>query len=125
MQNVVGEIVALAKGTSLKIAGSTPATTHDATHLGRMLFHLNHLALHAAYGEPIPAGCGSFFFAPALLDRSRVVRLKAMQCLRYQCSEGDVPDSKLFAELNAFVGLSAEAIVREIPAYKATPWAGR
>jgi hypothetical protein len=48
--------------------------------------------------------------------------LKALVCLRYQCSEGDIPNSDLWRELDSFIGRIALNLVSRHPAWEASLW---
>lgn len=48
--------------------------------------------------------------------------VKALQCLAYQCSEGDVTETPLFRELTAAAGTVALEVVRRQPAYSQAEW---
>ena len=51
------------------------------------------------------------------------VQLKAIGCLLYQASEGDVPrESLLFQDLERLEKQIAHNIISEMPAYKNAPW---
>jgi hypothetical protein len=50
--------------------------------------------------------------------------LKAMHCLHYQCSEGNVPEMALYKELEAAIGRLADDIATDAPEYDAAPWDG-
>ena len=54
--------------------------------------------------------------------RPPVERLKAIRCLIYQCSEGKVPDSKLYKELEVMSGRLANVIVQNTHEYDGAPW---
>lgn len=48
--------------------------------------------------------------------------LKAAGCLRYQCSEGDVPETPLFKALDDFIGALAYHVVCGLPEYDQAEW---
>lgn len=48
--------------------------------------------------------------------------LSSMRCLRYQCNEGDVPETKLYKMLDELIELWMYYIIDEIPEYKKTKW---
>jgi len=48
---------------------------------------------------------------------------KSATCLRYQCSEGDVPETDLFKKLDEACNIMAAAIVSSLPEYEAADWA--
>ena len=45
-----------------------------------------------------------------------------MSCLLYQCSEGKVPNRRLYDELNRAAGELAQAIVQDLPEYEKASW---
>jgi hypothetical protein len=53
---------------------------------------------------------------------TRVAAYKALRCLIYQCSEGDVTESDTFKELEVVAGEVAHAIVSALPAYETAAW---
>lgn len=56
-------------------------------------------------------------------DAPSLVQLyKHLRCLLYQCSEGYVPDTDLYKELNAYADRLAVAITETLPAYNAAKW---
>jgi hypothetical protein len=48
--------------------------------------------------------------------------VKNINCLVYQCSEGDVDETPLFDALDAFGDLMAQAYIQYDDLYKAAPW---
>ena len=99
-------------------------TEPDLSRLGTAFFEMNDDALSARYddkpsgetfkvkpmnsfGHTIAAGCS---------------RLKALQCLHYQCSEGHVPETELYQGLEKVIGDLATAIVDELPEYTQATW---
>ena len=59
----------------------------------------------------------TYDFPPALIQA-----VKSMQCLLYQCSEGDVPDMPLYKALSAIIDSTAMLIVTSSPEYKIADW---
>jgi hypothetical protein len=53
---------------------------------------------------------------------SKIQALKSMQCLRYQCSEGDVPESKLYKFLDEIITDWMSYIIGEMPEYEQAVW---
>ena len=49
---------------------------------------------------------------------------KSLQCYLYQCSEGDVPDSEFFKEVDKFQGQLANKIITKLPEYEGMIWGG-
>ncbi len=96
------------------------STLSQGTILGRKLYAMNHRALRQRYGESGSTRhekrdtAGYVYSDPRVAP---VVCLKAMHCLSYQCSEGNVPDSKLYKDLERQKGRLADSIVSATPAY--------
>jgi hypothetical protein len=102
------------------LAVPTDAQKEAGTKIGRQLFLLNRRTLRARYdctAESLPDfGFGKW------ADASPVEQFKAMCCLLYQCSEGKVPDSQLYGELNRAAGELAQRIVQDLPEYEQASW---
>lgn len=100
--------------------GLDTAAANAATEIGRRLYSLNIEAVYQRYPDtqdnpdampgPIRDGRSEAlrlrdtYKAPALsrspfcAPETMVAGVKAMQCLAYQCAEGDVPERPLFKE---------------------------
>jgi hypothetical protein len=48
--------------------------------------------------------------------------LKDMKCLRYQCSEGNVPDTRLYKFLEELIEAYMSYIIEELPQYNNASW---
>lgn len=48
--------------------------------------------------------------------------LKSMECLHYQCSEGNVPETKLYKFLSELIELWKNYIIEELPEYEKAQW---
>jgi hypothetical protein len=111
----------------------------DPTETGRLLYAMNVEAVTQRYPDcrenpenlPGPARGAALlpvsYQAPRRLGRpighaEKVKAYKAISSLLYQCSEGNVPESPLFAELQRAAGDIAGDIVRRLPEYDAAPW---
>jgi len=91
--------------------------------LARAMFQLNCDGVNARYGQgeaekfrPL-----NFTYKPEC-DTLRVQVLKSLQCWKYQCSEGEVPKTKLyqfFVEVEHHLALE---IVMDLPAYDKAVW---
>jgi len=87
--------------------------------IGAKLYALNHEAVAQRYDEG--ESSTPYRWQPAGYQ-NRVRWYKAIQCLRYQCAEGDAPETPLYAELTALERIVASYIIDELPAYKEAPW---
>lgn len=122
-----------------QFAGISTDSPGAAIEIGRRLFTLNIEAVMQRYPDcqndpshlPGEAGCQHYpqiYLAPALrtgpCGRALLVdSFEAMCCLRYQCSEGDVPEgASLYRELNGAIGAVACEIVQGLPEYEAAGW---
>jgi len=103
------------------LAAPTDEQKDAGTKIGRKLFLLNRRALRARYG------CGDHLRLPEFVferwaDATPVQQFKAMSCLLYQCHEGNVHESRLYAELNHAAGELAQRIVQDLPEYDKASW---
>src|SRR3990167_7877135 len=64
---------------------------------GQQLWQMNCDAVNQRYSGHVPQEPAYYRYLPKQF--SRVVALKGLQCLIYQCSEGDVPKRALYKEL--------------------------
>ena len=93
----------------------------DCKRLAFDLHRLNCLAVDARYSETNEAN-----YSPRIAPgnaRSLIATYKSCQCLRYQCSEGDVPKMPLYQALEDFKSWLAEEITESLPEYQAARWA--
>src|SRR6185295_5214131 len=90
---------------------------------GQRLMMLNRLALEARYPERYPEmkttdpEIRAYRHSPQAPNP--FLFLVALECLRYQCSEGDVPKTTLFVEIERAVNHWRGVILSAIPEYKA------
>jgi len=121
------------------VRGFEIQSSGNCTRLGRDLFKLNIEAVRQRYGDPVdemlPDGwtpSDYVYVEPPAVPGvpSDVDSLKAMHCLIYQCSEGDVPEQSLYRIL---VELSQAlerrvldhhkiADIHDLPAYQRAAW---
>ena len=91
--------------------------------LAQAMFQLNCDGVNARYGEgkaeqfrPL-----NFTYKPEVYH-SLVQVLKSLQCWKYQCSEGDVPQTKLYRFFEEIENHLALQIVMGLPEYKKAVW---
>lgn len=86
--------------------------------MGKELFAMNQRAVQARYGkrddgyDAVP----DYRYQSQLPDR--VSMFKALECLLYQCSEGDVPEEKLYIRVSEKRDELAREIVRHSKEYE-------
>ena len=95
------------------------------TTIGRKLFAMNYEALRQLYGDERNVWDGQNYKAtvkPPTKLADWVAGFKAIECLGYQCDEGNVPETDLFKALEAAEGKIATKIVSMLPEYERAPW---
>jgi hypothetical protein len=110
-----------------------------ASEIGRKLYAMNVAAVQERYPDTIerpehtPGPCddqGIFDFAnvidfayrPTDARCNRMQAYTSIQCLLYQCSEGEIDKSPLYAELESVLNRIACNIVDSLPEYDAAKW---
>lgn len=69
---------------------------------------------------PGPSPLLPYAFTPLLVGA--VPALKSLNCLLYQCSEGDVPETPLYRALDTLSDQWAQEIVSRLPEYAEARW---
>lgn len=89
--------------------------------VGQKLFEMNARAVSQRYGEkPEDVKFQIVHDDPT----SKMSAVKALHCLRYQCSEGDVPKDPLFKKISRAIEILSEDIVCNMPEWNNVPWDG-
>lgn len=91
----------------------------DLQKLATALYELNHRAVDARYNEHNPR---EFYRFQYITGIEPAFGIKQIQCLLYQCSEGDVPETGLFRALEKIAGEMCFSIVSRSSAYERAPW---
>jgi len=82
------------------------------------LFEMNCEALRQRYGDTeFPLFNYQLAHAPSLIEA-----YKSLQCFLYQCSEGNVPETKLFKFMEEFSHGLAKDIISNLPEYEEAEW---
>lgn len=89
------------------------------SELGTDLLGLNYRATNARYNEENGLQQLHIYKFEHV---SQLQALKSLQCLKYQCSEGDVPESVLFKFLEDCEHAIMSSIIRAMPEYENTQW---
>ena len=90
--------------------------------LANAMFDLNVYAVKERYGEaegegfPLPAFI--YVFTPA----TQIEVIKALECWRYQCTEGDIPESHLYKAMAQTHCLLCADYIHQLDEYEAAPW---
>jgi len=88
--------------------------------IGNKLYDLNAKAVAQRYDEKPD----SFKFKKEETPVNKISAVKALHCLRYQCSEGDVPKDPLFKKISRAIEILSEDIVCNLPEWNEEPWDG-
>ena len=106
---------------------TAPEDPRDALDdLGRQILALNLEALRARYGgneEDDAETAAGYTFSARPESPGYVV--KQLDCLTYQCAEGDVPSHPLYVALEAMRRALVDRVLNDLPAYVAAPWGAR
>ena len=99
-------------------------TEADFDKLAIQLFKMNQDAIRQRYNEPENSDYSAI---PEYVDWNtgtinKYQCLKSMQCLRYQCPEGDVPKTKLFKFLEDLISAWMDYIISGLPEYDNASW---
>lgn len=102
----------------------------NQSNLGLAMYNLNIHAVAQRYpGDTIQTLPGTYengVLAPYQFDRldgvTSIGAYKAIQCLLYQMSEGNVPESALYKALKSIKGKVAAHIVESLPEYEKAVW---
>jgi hypothetical protein len=90
----------------------------NAQRFGQALLNMNIEAVDQRYKEM--SDRETYHYNPRLEDL--VVVYKAMECLIYQCSEGDVPESVLYQALERIKNELGSRIISGLPEYEEAVW---
>jgi len=87
-------------------------------HLGQQLLNLNTKAVDRRYNERNPVEL--YQYHPEFAGKVQVY--KSLRCLLYQCSEGNIPETKLFQDLDRYAYRMARVIIGDLPEYEKAAW---
>lgn len=89
--------------------------------IGQALHKMNCEAVKARYGSYKDMISEEYKSEPDF-NASMVQIYKDIQCLSYQCAEGDIPESKLYKWLETLENTVAYNIIQELPEYENASW---
>jgi len=96
----------------------------DFNKLAIELFKMNRDAVQQRYNEREDS---EFIAIPEFLNwdngtTNKYQCLKSLKCLSYQCSEGNVPETKLYKFLQEIINCWMDFIINGIPEYDNASW---
>lgn len=85
---------------------------------------LNIQALQERYGDSKEMYKDSKYIEKinVIFDMDKIQLVKALQCLHYQCSEGNVPETKGYKELENVIREVVMSIIYSMPEYDQAEW---
>ena len=107
----------------LNEAGYPLDTKEQQTRLAVRMFVLNKMGVESRYGRGQAKEFRPLDFKyRATMPPTAIQAHKALSCFLYQCSEGNVPETKLFKALEHVKAAIANSIVSNLPAYENAKW---
>lgn len=88
---------------------------------GQKLLDMNITAVNVRYPET-PSKCQRYRFSENTATASSIQVLKSLQCLLYQCAEGDTPETDLYKKMDSLASKIAMFIVTQSPEYQVATW---
>lgn len=95
----------------------------DIVDLGKALLKMNIAAVEQRYkNEEInkEGYLTDYHYKPVIC--SKIEAVKAANCLHYQCSEGNIPNTYLYKVLTEIISIWNSEIVSVLPKYKKAVW---
>lgn len=93
------------------------------TAFGQALFDMNVEAVNQKYGENQAQEFRPLDYDYLMeLPQPDIHTYKTLNCLLYQCSEGNVPETKLYKSMVSIKHYLADRIVSHLKAYDEAPW---
>lgn len=92
-------------------------------NLYRALERMNAEALHQRYGDALEENISKELPTfPWYSEITEIEVYKLIQCYLYQCSEGNVPASRLYKTIENIGNIVAHSIISKMPEYEAVAW---
>ncbi len=107
---------------ALTAIGIYVSTDDACRELAHEMFELNCNAVDQRYSKGAAAEFRPLDFKYTFSITSIMQAYKSLSCWKYQCSEGDVPDSELFKKMTKVFDLLAHHIVQTSVAYDKAEW---
>jgi len=93
----------------------------DEAKFGLKLFSLNVQAVKERYGKAESFRDLNYHYR-IMISCNAINAYKSLECLIYQCSEGSVPETKLYQKLERIKNYLASQIISDLPEYKRATW---
>jgi hypothetical protein len=104
--------------------GCDVSTDEGCSKLGQAMFDLNCNAVEQRYGEGQAKEFRDLDYAWRYVPQQGLMQAyKSLGAWSYQCSEGDVPETRLlYSTMERVHAQLAHKIVSDLPAYQAAKW---
>lgn len=102
----------VADTVSVLVEYGTNLPTHNRKQLGKALWRMNAKALAERYGDDDVTEYEPQIeaFASPKASPDKWQRVHSARCFRYQCSEGDVPETELFKLVDTAIESALESL---------------
>jgi hypothetical protein len=95
--------------------------TRNLDKIGEILFKMNEHAVNDRYPHFPKQEAPAFRYRPLGIV-SKAEQYFAISCLKYQCTEGDIPETELFKELDKLHDKLAHIVAGEAAIAAKVPW---
>ena len=105
-----------------KKTGFDLETAQGKSDFARALFRMNVAAVSQRYDDGVENFAPMTYQYQIDITITPITVFKALKCLRYQCSEGNVPETELYKLLEYIISALAEKIISNNPEYDKAYW---
>jgi len=102
----------------LKRTGYDVHSLEGLDQLGKALLQLNVSAVNQRYNTHEADEYSGFKPLPV----TPIQALKSLECLFYQCTEGNVPETDLYKTMDMIIGIWRKQIVQSLPEWQRAEW---
>lgn len=106
----------------IKHAGYNLQEQKEAMRLATEMFQLNVHTVEERYPNVDPSDFRDLNFQFKIVSCPMMHAYKALECWRYQCNEGTVPQSFLYTLMDRVMFAMAHTMVTNMPEYANAPW---
>jgi hypothetical protein len=95
----------------------------DYQAVGQALFDMNVFAVEARYGQGEAKEFRPLDYQHKIAFHENLIQsYKSLQCLLYQCSEGDIPETPLYKAMTELKQIIADEIIGNMAEYNKAKW---
>lgn len=108
--------------TKLGALGFDLSSRDSCAVLARRMFDMNVAAVKARYGEAEGEGFPLLSFKYLFTPATQIEVIKALECWKYQCTEGNISESELYKAMVQIHCLLCTDFIHRLDEYEAAPW---